>query len=284
MKSQSSGISTVSRETFETYSSPWLAVSIRGLNCGWFLSTMQISDGRHSKKRAFSWLDKKLALTQLKTRNNFLPHQELNNIWFQVIETFFRTSLADRAVFNSYQEKMEVNLWINNSNFIKKKLQQTERLLASEDEVALFQWYLRAKSRKWRKLFVQLFDWATLWPDEKDLFLRLFIWNNSKFPYEKLTLSLGKLYQNFFLFHTVTALVTLHTEFGLIWTTPWDYFNHFTSRNSGIACLGKKVSFSYGNSLIFQINIFKNRSFSSGQAVVQIERNSVWTIPYVPKV
>ena len=35
----------------------------------------------------------------------------------------------------------------------------------------------------------------------------------------------------------------------------------------------KKVSFSYGNLLLFQINNFKNRSFSSGQGVVQSEPN-----------
>ena len=37
--------------------------------------------------------------------------------------------------------------------------------------------------------------WTTPWPDEKDLFLKLVIRNNSKFPYEKLTFFLGKLYQ-----------------------------------------------------------------------------------------
>ena len=35
----------------------------------------------------------------------------------------------------------------------------------------------------------------------------------------------------------------------------------------------KKVSFSYGNLLLFQINNFKNRSFSSGQGVVRSEPN-----------
>ena len=35
--------------------------------------------------------------------------------------------------------------------------------------------------------------WTTPWSDEIDLFLKLFIRNNSKFPYEKLTFFLGKL-------------------------------------------------------------------------------------------
>ena len=46
----------------------------------------------------------------------------------------------------------------------------------------------------------------------------------------------------------------------------------------------KKVSFLYGNLRISRITNFKNRSFSSGQGVVQIEPNSVYSIPCVPKI
>ena len=46
----------------------------------------------------------------------------------------------------------------------------------------------------------------------------------------------------------------------------------------------KKVSFSYGNLLLFQINNFKNWFFSSGQGVVQSEPNWVWSIPCVLRV
>ena len=63
--------------------------------------------------------------------------------------------------------------------------------------------------------------WLTPWPDEKDLFLKLLIWNNSKFPYEKLTFFLGKLYQRLFLFYTLGTHGILHTQFDLIWLTPW---------------------------------------------------------------
>ena len=63
--------------------------------------------------------------------------------------------------------------------------------------------------------------WTTPRPDQKDLFLKLFIWNNSKFPYEKLTFFLGKLYQKFFLFYNLVTHGILDTEFGLVWTTPW---------------------------------------------------------------
>ena len=41
-----------------------------------------------------------------------------------------------------------------------------------------------------------------------------------------------------------------------------------------IACLGKNVSFSYGNLVLFQISNFKNRSFSYGQKLLEIEPNS----------
>ena len=63
--------------------------------------------------------------------------------------------------------------------------------------------------------------WTTLWPNQKDLFLKLFIWNNGKFPYEKLTFFRGKLYQKFFSFYTLDTHGILHSEFGLISTTPW---------------------------------------------------------------
>ena len=50
----------------------------------------------------------------------------------------------------------------------------------------------------------------------------------------------------------------------------------------------KKVSISYGNVRFFSNNLrllnFKNRPFSSGQGLVQIEPNSVWSIPCVPRV
>ena len=46
-------------------------------------------------------------------------------------------------------------------------------------------------------------------------------WEIRKFPYEKLTFFLGNLEQKLFLFYTLIALLILHTEFRLIWTTPW---------------------------------------------------------------
>ena len=45
----------------------------------------------------------------------------------------------------------------------------------------------------------------------------------------------------------------------------------------------EKVSFSYGNLRISQIRNFKNRSFSSGQGVVQSEPNLVSSIPWVTR-
>ena len=56
-----------------------------------------------------------------------------------------------------------------------------------------------------------------------------------------------------------------------------------TERIFGIAWLEKKLVL-YGNLLLFQINNCKNRSFSSGQGVVQSEPNWVWSIPWVPRV
>ena len=45
----------------------------------------------------------------------------------------------------------------------------------------------------------------------------------------------------------------------------------------------KKVSFSIGNFELFAYSIFKNIEISSGQGVVQIEPNSVSSIPWVTR-
>ena len=72
--------------------------------------------------------------------------------------------------------------------------------------------------------------WTTPWTDEKDLFFKIrknlqnfAICEILQIPYEKPTLFLGKLCQKFFFPHTLITLVMLHTEFGLIWTTPWPH-------------------------------------------------------------
>ena len=66
--------------------------------------------------------------------------------------------------------------------------------------------------------------WTTPWPDEKDLFLKLAKIRNPRILQNsvwKPNFSLGKLYQKYDLRNTPITLVILHTEFGLIWTTPW---------------------------------------------------------------
>ena len=63
--------------------------------------------------------------------------------------------------------------------------------------------------------------WTTPWPDQKYYISKLNIWNNSKFPYEKLTFFLGKLYQKLFLFYNLVTHGIHDTEFGSLWTTPW---------------------------------------------------------------
>ena len=65
------------------------------------------------------------------------------------------------------------------------------------------------------------------------------------------------------------------------------YLECKTKRIFGIACLEK---ISYFNRqcrlfrLLFAYSILKNIEISSGQGVVQIEPNSVWSIPWVPRV
>ena len=61
------------------------------------------------------------------------------------------------------------------------------------------------------------------------------------------------------------------------------YLECKAKRICGIACLGKKVSFAYGNFDFFAYSIFKNIEILSGQGVVQIEPNLVWSIPWVTR-
>ena len=62
------------------------------------------------------------------------------------------------------------------------------------------------------------------------------------------------------------------------------YLDRKTKTILAMACLGKKLSFSDGKLRISRIRNLKNRSFSSGQVVIQIESNWVWSIPWVPRV
>ena len=91
--------------------------------------------------------------------------------------------------------------------------------------------------------------WTTPWPDEKDLFLKFVIREIRKFPIEKLTFFLGKLYQKFFLFYNLVTHGILDTEFGSIWTTPWPdekdlFLKLFIWNNSKIPY--KKLTFLLG--------------------------------------
>ena len=61
------------------------------------------------------------------------------------------------------------------------------------------------------------------------------------------------------------------------------YLECNAKRIFAIAFLGKKLEFLYGKLRLFQINNFKNRSFSYGQGLVEIKPNSVWSIPCVPR-
>ena len=67
------------------------------------------------------------------------------------------------------------------------------------------------------------------------------------------------------------------------WGIPW-VRRMQNRKNFWYSLPRKKVRFSYGNLRISRITNFENRSFSSGQGVVQITPNSVWSIPWVPRV
>ena len=65
------------------------------------------------------------------------------------------------------------------------------------------------------------------------------------------------------------------------------YLECKAKRIFGIACLGKKLIFHTGistYSLIIRLIYFQKYRISSGQGVVQIEPNLVWSIPCVSRV
>ena len=123
------------------------------------------------------------------------------------------------------------------------------------------------------------FIWTTPWPDKKDLFLKLFIWNKSKFPYEKRTFFIGKLYQKFVLFYTFNTLGILHAEFGSIWTTPWpdekDLFLKLIIREI-LKIPYEKLTFFLGK--LYQQFILFNTLHTLG--ILHTEFGLVWTTPW----
>ena len=120
--------------------------------------------------------------------------------------------------------------------------------------------------------------WTTPWPVEEDLFLKLVIREICKFSYEKLTFFLGKLYQKFISFYTLHTLGILHTEFGLIWTTPWpdekDLFLKLIIR--------KILKFPYEKLTFFLGELYQNFFLFytlHTLGILHTEFGSIWTTP-----
>ena len=124
--------------------------------------------------------------------------------------------------------------------------------------------------------------WTTPWPDKIDLFLKLFFWNNSKFPYEKLTFFLGKLYQQFDLFYTLDSLGILHAEFGLIWTIPWhDKKNLFLK-----LFIWNKSKFPYEKLTFFLGKLYQKFILFytlDSLGILHAEFGLIWTTPWLEK-
>ena len=121
--------------------------------------------------------------------------------------------------------------------------------------------------------------WTTPWPFEKDLFLKFVICEIRKFPYEELTFFRGKLYQNFFLFYTLSTNGILHTKFGLISTTPWsderDLFLKF------VICEIRK--FPYEKLTFFRGKLYKKFFLFyilDTREILHAKFGSLWTTPW----
>ena len=124
--------------------------------------------------------------------------------------------------------------------------------------------------------------WITSWPDKRDLFLKLLIWNNSRFPYEKLMFFLGKLYQNFFSFYNLVTHGILDNKFGSLWTTPWpdqkDLFLKF------VICEIRK--FPYANLTFFLGKLYQKFFLFYNlvtHAILYTEFGSIWITSWPDK-
>ena len=76
-------------------------------------------------------------------------------------------------------------------------------------------------SYPWDTRYRVWFDLNNSLTRPKHYISKLNIWNNSKFPYEKLTFFLVKLYQKIFLHYNLHTTCSLGYQFGSLWTTPW---------------------------------------------------------------
>ena len=176
-----------------------------------------------------SWPDKRdLFLKFLIWNNSKFPYEKLTFFLGKLYQKFFLIySLVTHGILysafgsiwiTSWPDKRDLFLKLlnwNNSNFPYEKL----TFFLGKLYQKLFLFYNPVTHVILDTKFGSI--WITSWPDKRDLFLKLLIWNNSKFPYEKLTFFLGKLYQKFFLFYNLVTHGILDTKFGSLWTTPW---------------------------------------------------------------
>ena len=124
--------------------------------------------------------------------------------------------------------------------------------------------------------------WTTLWPNKKDLFSTLFkfkyskysqysVWKPNFFPRQAIA--------KIFLFYNLGNHGILHTEFGLIWTTPEpdekELFLKFANREI------RKIP--YGKLTIFLGKLYQKFFLSQGLPTLGILHTKfglIWTTPW----
>ena len=133
-----------------------------------------------------------------------IPWDTRFRVWFDLDNSLTRWK---RPIFKiSYLRNSKISVW--KPNFFPR--QAIAKILF----VLKFSYPWDTRHRVWFDLDNSLTRWI-------GPFLKFIIRNNSKFPYEKLTFFLGKLYQKFFKFYNLVTHGILDTEFGSIWTTLW---------------------------------------------------------------
>ena len=176
-----------------------------------------------------SWPDKKdLFFKLLIRKNRKFPYEKLIFFLCKLYKKFFLLyTFITLVIIHTKCGSLWTTAWPE-KNSIFLKIEKSKKSIFPIEIRTFFLWklggpFFLSQSLPTPRILHTKFGliWATSWPDKKDLFLKLLIWKNCKFPHEKLIFFQGKLYKKFFLLHSFITLVIIHNKCGSLWTTPW---------------------------------------------------------------
>ena len=251
------------------------------------LVTQEILDTEFGSIWTTPWPDQKYYISKLNIWNNSkFPHEKLTFFLGKLYKKFLLFyNLVTRGILHTQFGSVWATPWSDEIDLFQKLFIRNNCNFPYEKLI-----FFLGKLYKKLFLFYNLVTrgildsefgsiWTTPWPDQKYYISKLNIWNNSKFPYEKLTFFLGKLYKEFFLFYNLVTQGILDTEFGSIWTTPWpDQKNYISKLNiwNNSKFPHEKLTFFLGK-LYKKFLLFYNLVT---QGILHTQFGSIWTTPW----